>query len=197
MAIIVEHDKRRHEILEKSIELFSREGYEDVTFQKIADACGITRTTLYIYFKNKREIFLWSIKQFTSELEKALLVIIKNKGLTPEQCLRDVSESIIQTCLASKPLLQMLMSYLIQVQKGGSDPREKIVRRIIRAEHLLTTIIIKGQKEKVFKVLPVKDVKDMLLRFFEAAIFEIVLYNTNDLENIKATFNIIIDGLLA
>ena len=81
MAIIVEHDKRRHEILEKSIELFSREGYEDVTFQKIADACGITRTTLYIYFKNKREIFLWSIKQFTSELEKALLVIIKNKGL--------------------------------------------------------------------------------------------------------------------
>ena len=61
MAIVVEHDKRKHEILEKSFELFCRDGYEDVTFQKIADACGITRTTLYIYFKNKREIFIWSI----------------------------------------------------------------------------------------------------------------------------------------
>ena len=54
MAIVVEHDKRKHEILEKSLELFTREGYDDVTFQKIADACGITRTTLYIYFKNKK-----------------------------------------------------------------------------------------------------------------------------------------------
>ena len=54
MAIVVEHDKRKHEILEKSLEVFIEEGYEDVTFQKIADRCGITRTTLYIYFKNKR-----------------------------------------------------------------------------------------------------------------------------------------------
>ena len=62
MAIVVEHDKRKHEILEKSLDVFIEEGYEDVTFQKIADRCGITRTTLYIYFKNKREIFLWIIK---------------------------------------------------------------------------------------------------------------------------------------
>ena len=58
MAVQVEHDKRKQEILEKALDLFVEEGYEDVTFQKISDRCGITRTTLYIYFKNKREIFL-------------------------------------------------------------------------------------------------------------------------------------------
>ena len=57
MAIIVEHDKRKHEILEKALDVFIEEGYEDVTFQKIADRCGITRTTLYIYFKNKRRTY--------------------------------------------------------------------------------------------------------------------------------------------
>ena len=56
MAIIVEHDKRKKEILETALDLFMEKGYEDVTFQKIADRCGITRTTLYIYFKNKKEI---------------------------------------------------------------------------------------------------------------------------------------------
>ena len=61
MAVVVEHDKRKREILEKSMELFCRDGYEDVTFQKIANACGITRTTLYIYFENKNEIFNFSI----------------------------------------------------------------------------------------------------------------------------------------
>ena len=63
MAIVVEHDKRKQEILQKSLDVFIEEGYEDATFQKIADRCGITRTTLYIYFKNKHEIFLGSIKE--------------------------------------------------------------------------------------------------------------------------------------
>ena len=65
MAIVVEHDKRKHEILQKSLDVFIDEGYEDATFQKIADRCGITRTTLYIYFKNKHEIFYNLIKFWT------------------------------------------------------------------------------------------------------------------------------------
>lgn len=75
MAIVVEHEKRKREILEKSFQLFIEDGYEDVTYQKIADKCGITRTTLYIYFKNKREIFLWSIKQLTNDVEQELIEI--------------------------------------------------------------------------------------------------------------------------
>ena len=76
MAIVVEHDKRKQEILQKSLDVFIEEGYEDATFQKIADRCGITRTTLYIYFKNKHEIFLGSIKELLSEVEIALKEIM-------------------------------------------------------------------------------------------------------------------------
>ena len=87
MAIVVEHDKRRHEILEKALDVFIDEGYEDVTFQKIADRCGITRTTLYIYFKNKREIFLWSIKQLTAAIEQVLRATITDPELSCETAL--------------------------------------------------------------------------------------------------------------
>ena len=87
MAIVVEHEKRKREILEKSFQLFIEDGYEDVTYQKIADKCGITRTTLYIYFKNKREIFLWSIKQLTNDVEQELIGIIKNNQIDSIECL--------------------------------------------------------------------------------------------------------------
>ena len=88
MATIVEHEKRKHEILQKALDVFMEEGYEDVTFQKIADRCGITRTTLYIYFKNKREIFIWSIKQLTAGIEVQLMEFIQNKELNASDCLR-------------------------------------------------------------------------------------------------------------
>ena len=88
MAIIVEHDKRKHEILQKSLDVFIDEGYEDATFQKIADRCGITRTTLYIYFSNKHEIFLGSIKELLKNLETTLSQIVNNESLTAEAALR-------------------------------------------------------------------------------------------------------------
>jgi AcrR family transcriptional regulator len=47
MAIVVEHERRRKQILEKALDVFVDEGFEDATFQKIADRCAITRTTLY------------------------------------------------------------------------------------------------------------------------------------------------------
>jgi hypothetical protein len=63
LSVYVEHDKRREEILDKALDVFVEEGYKDTTFQKIAERCGITRTILYLYFSNKKEIFSASIKR--------------------------------------------------------------------------------------------------------------------------------------
>jgi AcrR family transcriptional regulator len=70
MSIVVEHDKRRKEILEKALAVFMDDGFDGATFQRIADRCNITRTTLYIYFKNKKEIFNYSIKQLLVKVEE-------------------------------------------------------------------------------------------------------------------------------
>ena len=197
MAIVVEHDKRKHEILEKSFELFCREGYEDVTFQKIADACGITRTTLYIYFKNKREIFSWSIKQLTQELEAMLLKIVEDESLTSEQCLRKTLLWIIDACCARIPMFDVLLQYLIQLKKKGDDPASRVHRRILRVQHLLNMLIIRGQKSGELKKLPVKDVGDMLYSLIESAIFRIAVLAQPDVEQVKTSINLAVDGLLA
>ena len=103
MSIIVEHDKRRQEILQNALEVFIDEGYEDVTFQKIADRCGITRTTLYIYFKNKREIFSWSIKQLTAGIESRLKEIVAEKKSGAEAVLRKTLGAMVEIFSKIRP----------------------------------------------------------------------------------------------
>lgn len=196
MAIIVEHDKRRHEILEKSLDLFTREGYDDVTFQKIADACGITRTTLYIYFKNKKEIFTWSIRQMTMELEKKLMEILGDKDLTAETCLRRIMYWIIDLCEQNRQLFNVLLIYLINLQKTGASAEERVSRRVIRIKHLLSMIIIEGQKRGEFQKKPVKNVNNMLYSLVESAIFEIAVLNKRDVSEVKNSIDLVIQGLL-
>ena len=196
MAIVVEHDKRRKEILEKSFDLFCREGYDDVTFQKIADACGITRTTLYIYFKNKREIFAWSIKQFLQDLEKSLLQIVRDRSLSSEQCIRNICDHIITEEQKNPALFAVLLSYLIQIRKAGEEPGERVRRRTVRMRHLLSTLIIRGQNAGEFKKLPVKDIEELLYTLLESAIFRLAVLNQRDISMVRTSVDLVISGLL-
>ena len=193
MAIVVEHDKRKQEILQKSLDVFIEEGYEDATFQKIADRCGITRTTLYIYFKNKHEIFLGSIKELLSEVETNLKEIMSDSSLSSETALRKVLSSLTDACESNKKLFSVLLNYLMQLKKSGVDTSERVRRRVIRLRHLLSTIVIKGIQKGEFKEVNVKDVNETLYGLMESAIFRIAVLNQDDVADIKAALNTTVD----
>lgn len=195
MAIIVEHDKRKKEILLKSLDVFVDEGYEDVTFQKIADRCGITRTTLYIYFKNKHEIFLGSIKELVSILEQTILKNINDSSITCQQALRNILLSIIDTCQENKKLFIIILTYLLQVKKSGIDTNERVRRRVVRLKHHLSTILIRGIKNKEFIDKPVKQMNELLYGLIESAIFRLAILNQENLDDSREAINIAIDGL--
>lgn len=196
MAIIVEHDKRKHEILEKALEVFIEEGYEDVTFQKISDRCGITRTTLYIYFKNKREIFLWSIKQLTSEIENELIALLDNKKLSSGECLSKMLKTIIDMCVEKRALFSVLLSYLLSLQKTGGDPGIRVRRRIVRLQHLLSNIMIRGIKSKEFRKVNVKTANEMFYGLIQSVIFRFAVLDEKSIDDMYNTFDMAIAGLL-
>ena len=195
MAIVVEHEKRKKEILQKAQDVFEAEGYNDATFQKIADRCGITRTTLYIYFNNKQEIFLWSIKQLLSTLELSINEITAKEELSAEETLRITMHKIVDSCKENKQLFNVLLPYLLQLKKTGKEPAERIRRRVIKLKHFMSTQVIKGIHSKEFKDTNVKDINEMLYAMIESAIFRLTIMDEN-CDNIKSAINLAIDGLL-
>ena len=196
MAIIVEHDKRKHEILQKSLDVFIDEGYEDATFQKIADRCGITRTTLYIYFKNKHEIFLGSIRELLSELETKLKDMILDKNISAEQKMRCTLTTIVDQFENNLKLFSVLLNYLLQLKKSGVDTNQRVRRRIIRVRHLLSSIIIQGIKSGEFKDCNVKDMNELLYSLMESAIFRVSVLNITDLTDTRLAMTAVVDSLL-
>ena len=186
MAVTVEHDKRREKILEKALTVFIDDGFEATTFQKIADRCGITRTILYLYFKNKREIFTYSIKQLLLNAEKNLNAIRDDTSLNTIEKIYHILLSILNLLEKNRQLLSVVLDYLLHISKNEGNPEERVRRRTVKLRHIFSSIIIKGVKAGELKKINLKTAYDYLYSFIEAAIFQLVVLkrkNLNDLEN--------------
>ena len=196
MSIVVEHEKRRREILEKALDVFMDDGYEAVTFQKIADRCKITRTTLYIYFRNKREIFNFSIKQLQQTLENDITEIRKEKGITHVEKLVNVMMIIIERLEENRRLLSVVMNYLVYASKGDYDPDYRVRRRTVRLRHILATLVIEGRKAgEIASHINVKDANELLYGFLEVAAFRLVLLRRESISELKDTVKLAVLGL--
>ena len=195
MSIVVEHEKRRYEILGKALDVFVDEGFEDVTFQKIADRCGITRTTLYIYFNNKRDIFNFSIKQLLQTVEDDITEIRKTKKLSHTEKLVKVMLVIIDRLEENNRLLSVILNYLLHMSKGDYDPEYRVRRRTVRLRRILATMLIEGIKAGEFtRRLNVKDANELLYGFFETAIFRMVVLRRTSVGEIKDAMKLAVKG---
>lgn len=182
----IEHEKRKQEILEKALDVFIEEGYEDTTFQKIAERCGITRTILYLYFNNKKQIFAESIKRFLGSLELEIANIAHDIRVDSEGKMLKIGEITVDACEKESKLLSVVMDYLLRLKASGGCPDEKVRRRTVRMRHILADIVIEGkQKGEFSEAVSVKGTVEMFFALVEAAAFRLVVLGKREMTGLR------------
>jgi AcrR family transcriptional regulator len=58
--------KKKQKIIDKAIEFFSKNGIADTKIEDITKAIGMGKGTLYLYFKNKRDLLFHCIERLTT-----------------------------------------------------------------------------------------------------------------------------------
>jgi AcrR family transcriptional regulator len=186
MSIVVQHEKRRKEILEKALAVFIDEGFEDTTFQRIADRCNITRTTLYLYFKNKKEIFSYSIRQMLISLEENINTIREDTSQNSVDKLTKVLLAIFKLLEQNRRLLSVVADYLSLLPNNDNNtPEKRIRRRTVKLRHILSSIIIQGIKDGELKKTNIKNATDYLYNIVMSSIFYLVVLRQKDLGVLK------------
>lgn len=67
-------------IMEKSLELFAKQGFEATSVQQITEHCGISKGAFYLSFKSKDELILALIDHFMSQLTSDIDYAVKNNN---------------------------------------------------------------------------------------------------------------------
>ena len=67
--------RRRHQLLDVSLEVFAKQGFHGTSMAEVAEAAGVTKPVLYQHFGSKRELYLQLLddvgQRLLEEVQKA------------------------------------------------------------------------------------------------------------------------------
>ena len=177
MPRIVDHNRRKTAILFHALGLFEEQGLADTTLTQIAQRCKIGRPTLYQYFRNKDEIFQFSIKYYTDNMFQRYQKISTRK-IPVMQRLREIFGSLANTMASERFFLRSLVNYYAALCVAG---REKeflagIRRRTILFRRLLLKLMQEAEQNGEIPPGRARDVEILMVLsqniFFQVGVFE-------------------------
>jgi len=105
-----EQEQRRKRIVDMAEAVFFKYGYDGATLPAIADAAGYNKRTLYLYFKDKEDIFLAVVLRGMKGLRKALRQSLD--GTAPNSSgLRELATAFFDFSMDHPDYLDLIMAY--------------------------------------------------------------------------------------
>ncbi len=171
----VDHRARKREIIANAIRLFARKGYNDVTFQDLADSCRIARTILYRYFKNKRQIFDAAIILAMQRIVQKHAEIMHAK-LPSAVRLRQICTAVTATLFDNQEFLSVIVDYVLAMKRANHDMTRRIMMFTIGLKRILHTLLAGGVHRGEFRADANPDVyTDLLYAQFESAALRLTI----------------------
>jgi AcrR family transcriptional regulator len=185
MGIVIDHEARRRAIITKSIQLFAEQGYDGVTYQKIADGCGIARTTLYKYFHSKRQIFNSAIWDVANLLSNRFAEILNPRDDVITRLDR-LLHAVLQLLFEQRIILTVILDYILAAQRSGQNLQRIIARHTIGLRRILHRLVIEGVRKGELQNINTRLTTELLYAELEAAILRLTVSQNADYRELSA-----------
>jgi AcrR family transcriptional regulator len=89
------YEDQRDMILGHAAALFARRGYPATSMNEVAEACGLSKPTIYHYFRDKYDLLVQISDEHVSRLQ-ALVTEVEQLALAPEPRLRELIQRFVK-----------------------------------------------------------------------------------------------------
>lgn len=137
------------DILANAATLFSSRGYHAVGIRELAEAVGLSASTIYHYYGTKQDILYEIIKRFLTEFSERLVSGLRDQGLPPRARLEwAVTEHVTLTVTRREELLvgNPVLNALTPEQRAGIAALRRSYRDAVR------DVIAEGMAAGEFRV---------------------------------------------
>lgn len=171
----INHEERQVMILKKALEIFARDGYKDSNLSTIAEECGLSRPTLYQYFRDKNEIYYYAVKLVTGKMfaNYSTMAWDTSFGNSIDRLIH-ICNDIVDQAVIYEGELQSLMDVMLQSKREHVDFSQIIMKRTAKLTILFKRLLNSGIKNgEVIPDCDIEMVSRHLFTLLEAFCFQI------------------------
>ncbi|MBM4140867.1 MAG: TetR/AcrR family transcriptional regulator [Nitrospira sp.] len=147
----------RKRILDAAMQVFSRQGFAKANIREIAKVAGISVGGLYLYFKNKEELYLSFIKDGMNDMMQKTEIIVESHQ-SPTRTLYDFLKVHIDSAIKHRELI------LVHIRELGFTFALEHKRQYMRNQRkLVEKIIDKGIRTGEFRRCNMKETARIIM----------------------------------
>lgn len=126
---------RRH-IIQIAAKEFARLGFDQANINTIAELAGMGKGTIYLYFANKRELFLSMLRAIAQVQLTTIRAALAPEG-TIQQRLERLFRAFVELAVADDDSFNVSMSALYGVNRAFKDEATRLLRDYVAVIALL------------------------------------------------------------
>lgn len=148
MARIKEFDE--NEVLDRAVALFWTKGYNGTSAQDIVETLGISRSSLYDTFGDKRTLFLKALQRYRTKMSGAMIQMIE-QSTNAAQTIKQIFQNLVNESLDSNvPKGCFMINSTVELAPHDQEIADIIHGNAQDVEDALCAIIKKGQEAGQF-----------------------------------------------
>ncbi len=151
MPKIVDEQMReatRQRILREAAREFARLGFDQANINLIAEQAGIGKGTIYLYFENKRDVFLAMLRSIAQTQLATIRTALATNG-TLQQRLERLFLAFIHLAQENSDSFNVYMSALYGVNRAFKDEATKLLR-----DYLAVIALVLEQSQAAGEIQP-------------------------------------------
>jgi AcrR family transcriptional regulator len=195
MPKLVDLHQKKAEIAHKALYAFAFEGYHKTSLGAIARMCGIGRTTIYEYFRDKDEIFSYALNHSFDLLQPDFRQILLQPGLSSLERIGSILRAILSLFYQDKRALLVLVEHSLRLLRENREEAGRLRDRMRELQDLLESLLREGMEAGEVRPLEAAGQAQALTLLAESAILQFSLNPDIPLEEIIMGVENLLQGL--
>lgn len=172
MPKVIDHRKRKELIVKTALKVYDEGGLKEANLSRIAQECGLSRTTVYQYFKDISDVFNFLVKTHTDRFFEKYTSEEWSKGTFYERLVNIINDVVNTEDTYSTEISRFMRS----LNTLDIDMDDIIRHRTARLKLFLSRLIRSGIKEGSIVKCKSNKVVDSLITMIISYAFMIAFF---------------------
>jgi AcrR family transcriptional regulator len=188
-------DERRAQIMEAALACFTRKGYNNTTMDDIAAESGLSKGTLYWYFKSKDDLFTAALMSVFNVAQEAVAAM--EQYSTASDKLRAVGQATVGFGKMVEGYFSLLLEFWVSSPRR-EEAGQSWIGLLTEYKDIVVEVIEEGVKNGEFKPVDAEQLVWAIMAAYDGLAAYVMFIPDMDLERISQVFvETLLNGLAA